>query len=277
MIEAGPAQIGVVAEPFFEPQLREVLEAVAERVYSDGFKLSQRIWNLDQESLADIQGIIRETIANADSAWNAARRLENSLGMGQECPRWTSTRLFKLTKTDIARDDTRGLIRGNPYASKGVAYNALRLARNEIQIAHAAATDVIFQRQPWVQAEKVDLSPSHPPIECDCEEIATGGENGDGVYPKGTISLPRHVQCLCFKTAVLMNDDEFVEKLRGWMNGAAQWPEMDNYATWLGVTAQGITTAIAGEVFEQLTLPLERWLNGNEDDLDSTLDQYPAI
>ena len=269
-LEQGP--VGVKAEPFFKPQLREILGATEKRVYSDGFRLSRRIWNLDEQSMAGIQQIVTETLATGNSAWNAAKRLEQYLGAGRDCPRWTGTRLFKLTKTDIAQGDKRGLIGGSPCASKGVAYNALRLARNEIQIVHAAATDAMFARQPWVEAEKVNLSPSHPPIGCACEDIVAGGEKGDGVYSKGTIALPVHVQCLCFKTAVLMDEGEFVGRLRNWMDGSGGWPEMDGYAAWLRATRGTITAILAGDLYEQLALPLMTWLNGNEDEVERRLD-----
>ena len=97
------------------------------------------------------------------------------------------------------------------------------------------ATDRLFAAMPWVEQEQVVLSPSHPPIECACPDVAGGGKKGDGVYPKGEIILPIHVQCLCFKEAVLMDDREFIGKLRGWMTGQAPWAEMDEYARWLGV------------------------------------------
>lgn len=269
--EADPVNIGVAAANFFEAQLQEVLDATANRLYSDGFKLSSRIWNLDQTGLAAIQRIITETVANGDSAWNAAQRLEAVLGAGQDCPRWTSTRL-RLTKSEIAAGDTRGLISGGECSSQGVAYKALRLARNEIQIAHAAATDAIFARQPWIEAERINLSPSHPPIGCACEDIVRGGDNGDGVYPLGSIALPVHVQCLCFKTAELMPDADFAKRMRGWVRGEESWPAMDSYAGWLGVARSAVTTAITAEVYRQLTLAMETWLNGDEGDMDAALE-----
>ncbi len=235
--EQGPARIGVQGVPFFEPQLQEILDATAQRVYSDGFRLSGRIWRLDQESLAGIQSVIQETLATGNSAWNAAKKLETYLGAGADCPRWTSTRLYRLTKADIAAGDERGLIRGTPCESKGVAYNALRLARNEIQIAHHAATDMIMARQPWVEKEQIVLSPAHPEPDI-CDDVAGGGEKGEGIYPKGTILLPLHVQCLCFKVAALMPPDEFTRRMRDWMQGKEAWPEMDRYAAWLGLEPQ---------------------------------------
>ncbi len=242
LAEAEPA-VRIAGVPFYEPQLKEVIEAANQRVYSDGFNISQRIWRLNENSLAGLKQIVLETVATGDSAWNAAYRLEEYLGAGQDCPRWTSTRLFKLTKSDIAAGDQRGLIKG-PCSSNGVSYNALRLARNEIQITHQMATLDIFKRMPWVEMEKIQLSPSHPTIGCACEGIVTGGENGDGVYPLGTISLPVHVQCLCLRSAVLPDPDQFVSRLRGWAHGESTWAEMDQYANWVGGTKSTTKTVL---------------------------------
>lgn len=269
--EQGPI-LGVEPVAFFQPQLNEVLAATADRVYGDGFKLSQRIWNLDQRSLAGIRQVVAEGIATGNSAWNIAPRLEDYLGMGQDCPRWTRSRLFKLTKSDIAQGDDTGLVRGTPCESVGVAYNALRLIRNETQIVHAAATDAIFARQPWAQAEKINLSPSHPPIGCKCEDIVKGGEDSNGVYPLGEISLPIHVQCLCFKTAELISDDEFIRRLRGWMTGTEAWPEMNQYAGWVGATTRTIATGeMLAKLYTQLALPLMTWLEGSETEIEDLL------
>lgn len=272
LTEAQPAA-RIEGVPFYEPQLQEVIDAANQRVYSDGFNISQRIWRLNESSLAGLKQIVLETVATGDSAWNAAHRLEEYLGAGQDCPRWTSTRLFKLTKSDIAAGDQRGLIKG-PCSSKGVSYNALRLARNEIQIAHQMANDAILQRMPWVEMEQIKLSPSHPSIGCACEGVVTGGENGDGVYPLGTITLPVHVQCLCRKDAVLPDPDEFVGRLRGWVKGESTWPEMDEYANWVGGTKPTMKSVLGPttEVYKQLTLPLFTWISGSETELDELLD-----
>lgn len=271
--EAGPPVIGVEPLAFFQPQMDEILAATADRVYGDGFKLSQRIWHLDETSRAGIQQIIASGIASGNSAWNIAPQLEQYLGAGSDCPRWTRDRLFGLTKSDIAAGDRTGLLSGQPCGSSGVAYSALRLARNEIQIAHAAATDAIMARQPWVEAERVHLSPSHPPIGCICEEVTEGGANGNGVYPKGEIVLPLHVQCLCYKTAELMNDDEFVGRLRGWMTGSEAWPEMNSYAGWVGATAKTIGDGVMlAKIYSQLALPLVTWLDGSEAEVAALLD-----
>lgn len=273
LTEQSAVGVGMPGRAFFEPQLQEILDAASNRVYGDGFRLSQRIWRLDEQSRQGLQREVMGNIANSNSAWNIAQRLEQYLGSGAECPRWTRQRLFELTKSDIAAGDQRGLLRGNPCESKGVAYNALRLGRNEIQIVHADATDAVFGRLPWIEMEQVVLSPSHPPIGCACEEITSSGEDGEGIYPKGTIALPVHVMCLCYKVAVLMKDADFVNQMRGWLTGESTWAEMDQYASWLGSAKQAVKTAVTAELYRQLTLPFLTWLEGSEAETDRALEE----
>lgn len=212
----------------FEPQLVEIVQAVQARVLGDGLNLSGRIWRLDAEGRLGIGKVIMEALGSGKSAWETAKLLEGFLGVGQDCPRWTEDRLWGLTKKDIAGGDVTGLLKGSDCDGRGVAYNALRLARNEIQIAHHRATDLVMGRMPWVDEEQIHLSPAHPTPDV-CDEVIAAGRDGKGIYPKGEIALPLHVQCLCFKSAILMDDDLFVGKLRGWMKGETKWPEMDTY------------------------------------------------
>lgn len=258
----------------FEPQVRRVVNAANERVYGDGLNWSGRVWNLDREGLAGIQREVYAGVANGDSAWDISKRIEQYLGAGQDCPRWTRTRLYSLTKKDIASGDRTGLYSGDECAAQGVAYKALRLARNEIQIAHHMATDAALEKMPWVEKEKVNLSPAHP-VEDVCDEVVGGGENGDGVYPKGEVSLPLHVHCLCFKSAVMMGRDEFVDKLRGWMNGTEQWGGMDEYASWIGADTAAAATNLGRNELPALgagaATAYVTWLWGGEDALKAAV------
>ena len=254
----------------FEPQLRAVLDAARERVYGDGFKLSQRIWRLDQESLERIRQVVYQGVADGSSAWQVAGQLEGVLGAGADCPRWTRSRLYRLTKSDIASGDRTGLYSGDECDAQGVSYNALRLARNEIQIAHHRATDEIMGRIPWIEKEQVMLSPAHPETDI-CDDVVGAGERGEGIYPKGEILLPLHVQCLCYKVAVLLPPDEFAGKLRGWVRGESEWPEMDEYGAWLGVGRSGMASASLGQTLggELLT-----WLWGDQAAMDAAAERF---
>ncbi len=213
--------------------------------------LSQRLWRLEHESLEGIQAVIFNGLANQRSAWDMARDLEQYLGANSRCPRWAHARL-RLTKADIAAGNRTGLLSGADCAGQGVAYNALRLARNEIQIVHHLATDTLLESMPFVLRERVLLSPDHPKRDI-CDDVTSGGENGDGVYPKGEVHLPLHVQCLCFKTAVLMDETEFTGRLRGWMQGTEAWAEMDAYAELVGgEIGQQIGGAVVGALVSWL-------------------------
>ncbi len=252
----------------FRPQLQAVIEAANQRIYKDGIPLSGRIWNLQAQSLSGMQQVLAQGVAEGNSAWNIAKLLQEYLGAGADCPRWTSTRLYKRTKQDIASGDRTGLYSGAACAGQGVAYNALRLARNEIQVAHHIANDGVFAKIPWVEKEAINLSPSHPDIGCACEDVVVNGEDGTNVYPKGEISLPIHVHCLCYKTAVLMDDTLFVEKLRGWTDGTQPWAALDDYAGWLGVLPQNVFVfSLATTIANNLLV----WLYGDEDDLNDAL------
>lgn len=268
LLEAEDDEEGPDFDAVFRPQLQAVIEAANQRIYKDGIPLSGRIWRLQAQSLNGINQVLAQGVAEGNSAWNIAKLLQEYLGAGAECPRWTSTRLYKLTKQDIADGDRTGLYSREACAGQGVAYNALRLARNEIQVAHHLATDSIFAKMPWVEKEAINLSPSHPDIGCACEDVVVNGEDGTNVYPKGEIDLPIHVQCLCYKTAVLMDDTVFVEKLRGWANGSQPWQALDDYAGWLGVLPQNVFDfSLATTIANNLLV----WLYGDEEDMAGAL------
>ena len=221
-----------IEDGVFKPQIEILLQAASEWFYGDSQNLSGRIWRIDGEGRTAINNALMKGIADGDSAWNIAKNLEEFLGAGQDCPRWTSTRLYGRTASDKSAGDTTGLLSGNDCDGRGVSYNALRLARTEIQKAHALATDKVMAAQPWVEMEACHLSASHPEAD-ECDDIVEGGDKNDGVYPVGTKKYPLHPHCFCYKTAVMMDEKAFTSSLNGWLNGES-WPEMDGYSNSIG-------------------------------------------
>jgi hypothetical protein len=249
-----------VKDGVFSPQIRILLDVAENYLYGgSSLNLSSRIWNLDRETRDGINQVLMQAIANGSSAWDTAKLLEQFLGANADCPRWTSTRLYGMTAKEKTTSTT-GLLSGDACDERGVSYNALRLARTEIQKIHSLATDKVMAMQPWVEQEKIHLSAAHPERD-ECDDIVEGGENGDGVYPKGEIELPIHPHCFCFKTAVLMDQKEFISQLRGWMTGEQAWPEMDQYAQDIGgnVEASILPQAIGLAVW-LLGTELSEWL-----------------
>lgn len=252
----------------FQPQLQTLLDVTRRRVYGDGLNLSARLWKLDKDSRDGINAVLYNGVANRRSAWDIAKSLEQYLGASAKCPRWTSTRLNQISKTDIAGGRTTGLYRGSDCDGQGVAFNALRLARNEIQTVHAEATDEIMAKQPWIEEEQIYLSSSHPEKD-ECDDIVNGGRDGKGIYPVGTIKLPIHVHCLCGKRAVQGSASEFTQRVKGWMRGTRRDAELDQYAQMLGRSGASFTDSFAKELLSSAVAgSLADWLWGNVSQLD---------
>lgn len=244
----------------FAPQVRILLQVAENYLYGGtNLNLSGRIWQLDRESRDAINAVLMDAIANGKSAWDTAKALEDMLGANADCPRWTSTRLYGMTAKEKTTSTT-GLLSGDACDGRGVSYNALRLARTEIQKMHALATDKMMAMQPWVLKEQIHLSAAHPERD-ECDDVVAGGENGDGIYPKGEIELPIHPNCFCFKTAVMMNEKEFTSRLRGWMNGSEPWGEMDEYEKTIGGDVQNsIMPQAIGLAVWLLSTELAEWM-----------------
>lgn len=243
----------------FGPQLRILLDVAEQYLYGDSLVLSARIWKIDRDARDGMNMVLLNGIQSGDSAWNVAKQLEQFLGAGQDCPRWTSTRLYGQTKKQIASGDV-GLLRDDACDGSGVSYNALRLARTEIQKIHNLATDRMMAQQPWVEEEQVHLSAAHPESDV-CDDVTGGGRDGQGIYEKGEIELPLHPNCLCFKTAVLMSEKDFTSKLNAWLSDANAWPEMNRYASDLGVDlSTSLMPAAVNLAVWLFSDQLEEWL-----------------
>jgi len=252
-------------EGWVDKQFRSLVDAANTRVI-EGLNLSGRVWKLDREAREGINHLVMQAIVNKQDAFSLAKDLEQFLGANQDCPRWTSSRLYGLTKTEIASGDLQGLITGKACDGQGVAYKALRLARTEIQAIHAEAATRQMAASPWVQKERIVLSAGHPKADI-CDDVIADGESSKGIYPVGTISLPLHPQCLCYKVAVTMSDDEFVTKMRGWLDGSESWTEMDAYSE--NVTGgSGLLTSI---ILSNATSALTTWLWGTEKELEKVM------
>lgn len=251
-----------VEDGVFSPQLSTLLQVAGEYLYGDSLNLSARVWRVDREARDGIANVILKGVTDRSSAWQIAQELEAFLGANEDCPRWTSTRLYGRTKTQIAQGDTSGLV-SRPCDGRGVSYNALRLARTELQKAHALATDRIMGAQPWVEKEQIHLSEAHPEPDI-CDDVAHGGEDGKGIYPKGEQELPFHPNCLCYKTAVLMDKKEFTSRLNGWLKGEEEWTELDRYASLVSGSRSQVSSDAIGASLMPNAINLAVWLFGED-------------
>lgn len=248
-------------EPSPDGNLGSILNQIIGRAREQqlsGRAFSDRIWVLNHEGKAGIDRVVDLGLANGISAWETAANLEQYLGAGKNCPEWALTRLYSLSKSEIARGNPTGLVTGNDCAGQGVAYNALRLARTEISRHFAIATDELMTLTPWVEEEQCNLSSAHTGRD-ECDLVVEGGRDGKGIYPVGTIHYPLHPHCMCYKTHVLMDNDDFVNKLSGWKSGDS-WPAMDTYQQMLG--SGGLLTDFTKSL---IASALVRWVTADEE------------
>ncbi len=261
--EMSPAELGTILR-MWQQRRALALQATQQRVYGDGLQLSQRIWRLEAGGLERIRAQLAAGMTSRTNAWQLATQLERELGFEQRYPRWTDDRLYHMTPGDRLankkglwsyNDLVREADKTGDFAamSKGVAYNALRLARNEIQHANHAVTTEIARHNPAVTGRKTALSPGHPKVDI-CDEWAAGGP-----YDKGEEILPLHPQCMCFYVNVLMDKAAFAADVGGWMRGENGF--LDDYAAWLGTRQPTEPLGWAMPIAESLEL----WLGMSAD------------
>jgi len=254
----------------FVADLDDVIAAADARVLG-GLKLSQRLWQLDNGGQEGLELTLLTGIADGQSAAQLARELEQYLGAGAECPRWTWQRL-RLSKKRIAAGDTTGLVGSSPCAAKGVAFNALRLAHTELTAAHQLAAALAMARSPWVEGVAIRLSGAHPKPDI-CDQHADGGPNGGGVYPVGDQPVPPyHPFCLCYQAPVLVPADTFRARLAAYVVGTGD-AALDDYRAWLGVEREALPLT---SLIPILALALAGWLTSDPDDMEDLINADPA-
>jgi hypothetical protein len=206
------------------------LQVAQQRVYGDGMTLSQRIWRLDSEGFSRLRAQLAQGMIERTSAARLSKQVEEYLGADMDLPRWSYARLGKMTATERAQDLT-GLIHDASKRTQGMAYNALRLARTEIQYANHAVTSDIAQHFPGIVGRYSRLSPAHPKLDI-CDQYAAGGP-----YEVTANFLPLHPQCMCRYEEKMMDPKAFAGAVRGWIVGENGF--LDEYVQWLGLRQVG--------------------------------------
>jgi len=107
-----------------------------------------------------------------------------------------------------------------------VAYNALRMARNEIQAIHHIASDHVMAAQPWIEKEQIVLSPAHPTPDI---LRRRGRRRRERRLPERH-NLPAATRAMpVLQGGGAAPIDQFTERLKSWTNKGGD-NELDNYA-----------------------------------------------
>lgn len=206
--------------------------------YNDGFKLSDRIWRIQEYAQKGILDITIQGVMSGISAVELAKQLEGFLL--KRGPAWT---------TGIKRSVTG---RGT------VAYNALRLARTEINQAYHWAQKEMAKENPMLIGQKWNLSNTHPtdwppsaaymgyPEICDYYAKHDHHGLGEGVFPPGE-APPDHPNGLCYLTDVWKPVEEILDLLgdpdSAWMGGELFTDAEDSFVD-ISLKGEGITDFI---------------------------------
>lgn len=182
---------GRVAE-LFRPDPFAVYAAPHEWVDPNGYRLSDRVWNVAAETRRQIDAYVEDSLRRGIGALEMSRGLQQFLTPGEQ--------LRTTTK---------------PYG-RTASYSGMRLARTEITRAHNQAHRLAASMNPFVNGLKWNLSARHPRYDI-CDEYARGGPGGDGVYEvEAYPSLP-HPHCLCYPSNVMISSEEsanIIDQLR---------------------------------------------------------------
>lgn len=166
----------------------------------DGLKLSDRIWKSAKELSKQIQKQVFLSVQTGMSA----RRLANQILATAEqqpivIPQYLKKQIANADPTKIANTIAR-------YIQKKQRFNAMRVARTEIQRMWRVSYVKQAQQLPFVKGIKWNLSNSHTKVDI-CDEYAkTDVGLGAGVYPPNAVpngGHPAHPNCICYLTTVL--------------------------------------------------------------------------
>jgi hypothetical protein len=190
-----------------------------------GWDLSQRIWEVGLNTRRKLGDYLDINIRQGRSAVAMAQELEQFLVPGR-----------------------RNITTPGPYPPPyGVtaSFDAMRLARTEISMAHTNASFAAALANPYVAGMDWKLSPRHPKMDI-CDNLATigmGGERLKDPYPLD--SAPRvvadsHPQCICVNVPALGDLDAINADIRVLID-EGEPPSMQN-----AFDVQSFATALLG-------------------------------
>lgn len=168
----------------------EAVKYTYNKIWTDGLKLSDRIWILDRRTKQEIERIVMSNIISGGSASDRVTlsALENLLS-----PTYSPAKLTSLH-------------------GRKVSYEASRLLRTEMSIAFNEADRLSSEKNPGSTGEKWLIAIGA------CEQCTPlNGEPTSKVgYP------PLHPQCRCTTLNDVMSVQEFTDKWINFMNGGNQ-------------------------------------------------------
>jgi hypothetical protein len=182
----------------------KVLRSTLNRVFTDGYSFSQRVWQVGTQYQNDIKNLISAGLAQGRDVIDIAKDLSGYLRKGKP---WLVNQygpdLIRGTKEFLARIGDR------------VDARALRLIRSELYMSLQEASKDQGHLAPsctdmydWV------LQGARQSWDCDCPDLAAGGP-----YKYEEVPDYPHPNCCCEIRPVLRDRAEFIDDLTRWVAG----------------------------------------------------------
>lgn len=201
----------------------------------NGLNLSKRIWQSVQQLRDEMEIAMTVAIGEGDSAQSISRKVRQYLNDPD-----LMFRRFRFKKGEDEqgkpiygrkwkkriKDEKTGKYRWIDYdrsdyktgsgVYKSSAKNAMRVARSETNIAYRRADNERWQQMDFVLGQRIQLSKNHPKKDI-CDKLA-------GDYPKDFVFDGWHVQCFCFATPILIDEDEMAKVTEAFLKGEKYTP-----------------------------------------------------
>ncbi|HPB88205.1 MAG TPA: hypothetical protein PLP59_11820 [Thermotogota bacterium] len=176
----------------------------------DGIKLSKRIWLQAEKTAEDIKTLLTASLQTGMSATRVRNQiLKTQTQKAPEIPAYLKKQISMLSPEGTEKVIER-------YTNKKMRYNAMRVARTEIQRAWRGSYVEMTKKLPFVKGVKWNLSANHPVYDI-CDELATANMGlGPGVYPPNGVPYdgqPAHPHCRCYLSSELDSVESFVDSL----------------------------------------------------------------
>jgi hypothetical protein len=184
------------------------VQSLLARSRHDGLKLSDRVWRTSQHARQALQKIVEDGVTRGLDSRKLARQVQQYL----QPDVWTAM------KAEIRR---------NLGVPKSVSYEAMRLARTEMNNAFHEGTINAYQAVPSARGIYWRLSTSAHVLPDVCDDYAN--HNGNGFWPKGEEPARPHPQCKCYILPALEDTDEFKDRLKQWMADPSSQPDLEQW------------------------------------------------
>lgn len=175
----------------------EAIKAVYNRIWTDGLKLSDRVWLLDRRTKQEIERIVLQHVISGGSASDrlTISALENLLN-----PNYSPAKLTSLH-------------------GRKVGYEASRLLRTTTAEAFNEGDRLSSNTNPGLLATKWLVAPGC----CDiCEE-----KDGEDVKKVGR--PPEHPNCRCTTIDEVMSPEQFADKWVSFMKNPVSQPKLNDW------------------------------------------------